>query len=59
MQDVAIICVSLTDYASAIDAYWDWYQEVKNLCRPKAPIVIVETKHDIQEPDKGDFFQKV
>ena len=49
IQDVAIICVSLRDYSSNIDDERFWRQEVKNVA-PKVPIVIVETKQDIQGP---------
>ena len=49
-QDVAIICVSLTDHASAIDVERFWYHEVKTFA-PKVPIIVVETKNDIKGPE--------
>ena len=60
IQDVAIMCVSFrhSSVLSVIDDERFWRQEVKNVA-PKVPIVIVETKQDIQGPQRFGYSNKM
>lgn len=48
MQDVFVVCPSLTNPASFENVRTRWYPELSHHC-PKTPIILVGTKLDLRE----------